>query len=133
LTVLASFKPDDPIIASRYVGPPLMDAVVVKTGVKSIKAMGHESEEIPTVTVRFADGKEAEVDARSVPGGPHYAVTTPIGETWCSSAEEIGEAIGVYMNSNEQRRSLAKVSVVLMPPGQKTGVGTPLNPTDFYV
>lgn len=47
---MASCKPNDPVIAFRYVGPPMMDGIVVETGVKSNKPMSGESEEIPTVT-----------------------------------------------------------------------------------
>jgi hypothetical protein len=111
-----------------------MDAVFVKDGAKKVQAMSGASETIPRITLRFPDGTEAEVDATSVlPGGPNYVVTTPLGETWCESADEIAAAIGEYMNSDAQQKSLAKVAVILMPPGQRTGVGTELNPTDFYV
>ena len=88
---------------------------------------------LETITVRFVDGAEAELDARAVlPGGPNYAVRTPIGESWCGSAAD-SVAIDQYMTSSDELKSLAKVAVTLMPPGQRTGVGTPRNAADFYV
>jgi hypothetical protein len=60
-------------------------------------------------------------------------VRTPIGESWCDSAAEISDAIEQYMTSSDGQKSLAKVAVTLMPPGQRTGVETPLNAADFYV
>jgi hypothetical protein len=127
-------KVGDPVIASHFVGPPLVDGVVVATGTKKVQGLAGEGATLKTITVRFADGAEAELDARAVlPGGPNYAVRTSIGESWCASAAEISDAIEQYMTSSDEQKSLAKVAVILMPPGQRTGVGTPLNAADFYV
>lgn len=122
------------MIASRYVGPPFEDATVVEVGEERPQALGGETEVIKTATVRFADGQTATVAAeRLLPGGPNYVVRTPEGETWCESAAEITDAIGAYVESGAEGASLSKVSVFLMPPGQRAGAGQELSADDFYV
>jgi hypothetical protein len=37
---MSNFKADDPVIAPRFVGPPLMDGVFIKRGTKKILTMG---------------------------------------------------------------------------------------------
>ena len=129
-----AIKPGDAVIASRYVGPPLEDATVVALGEERPQGLGGETDAIKTATVRFADGQTATVAADGLlPGGPNYVVRTPDGETWCESAAEIAEAIGNYVKAGAADANLSKVSVVLMPPDQRTGVGQELSAGDFYV
>jgi hypothetical protein len=68
-----------------------------------------------------------------LPGGPNYVVRTPVGKTWCESAAEIADAIAGYVESGTEGATLSKVSVVVMPPNQRTGTGQQLSPNDFCV
>lgn len=128
-------KTGDSVIASRYAGPPREDATVVSLGEEAQTSLTGQTSTVQTATVRFADKQTATVAVDSLlPGGPYYVVTTPDGQTWCDSAEQIAEAIATYVESSAEGATLNKVSVVFMPPSQgRTGTGQQLSPTDFYV
>jgi hypothetical protein len=129
-----AIKPGDAVISSRYAGPPLEDATLVEFGEERKQALSGEAEVIKTATIRFADGKTVTRSADGLlPGGPNYSVNTPDGDTWCESAAEITEVIAKYVESGAEGASLNKVTVIFMPPGQKTGNGQQLSPVDFYV
>ena len=121
-------------MAWRYVGGPFMDATVLKVGEQRQQALSGEGSAIESATIRFEDGHTTKVAADGLlPGGPNYSVHTPDGETWCESAAEITDAIAKYVESGAKGASLNKVSVVFMPPGQRTGNGRQLSPAEFYV
>lgn len=107
---------------------------MIEVGEERQQAVSGEAQVVKTATVRYADGETKTVAADSLlPGGPNYSVRTPDGETWCESAAEITDAIGQYVQSGADGASLNKVSVIFMPPGQRTGTGQQLSPADFYV
>lgn len=70
-----------------------MDAVVLEMGVDEQLTLDGQVLKTPTAKIRFVDGTRNGRSGRPHACGPHYIVLTPLGETTCSTAQAIVEAI----------------------------------------
>src|SRR5687767_7981135 len=126
-----ALKAGDRVVATRYVGPPFEDAVVIKVGSRSVKPMHGAGDEVPTATIRFvADGSEVEVAADGLrPAPAFYAVKLGDADMQHDSIADVVAAVEEYLAADGA--SAKDVAIFAVEPGQDVGAGTRLALSDF--